>query len=1085
MEDIYPDKVEIFQEDIKNTSNKYVMKLKGLEEYMYGDYPISTYESVRKLVREHETVELFIMKFPLNGKEVQPDVTHFPPIISLTEKKNLTYSSLINQYFELFVNQKSLEKTQIIFKIRPDPKFQEFYLKKKQSRREKLLKYCVSGESDFPFTINIKGIKNLFALKKHIDCHQYNKMEVFLPFFNQLKSFNDLGKKKNIFQKFWEKMISFCKTKEQKELEKHNGSDEEKNKKEQKKMIDKYYESRELQDELNYLTEEIKIEKINYEKPIGRISYYTNNSYSKVMFNELESLSSSKSDKKKKQVKIEKENFSLKNHKIPLIPCFIKIELVLMYGSFTIANHQTRFFLLRDDILLNEKMVFDKLLISHLPRETRLCINLIGYDKYQSNPFVLGSAQISLYDENGMMESGLIPLYIWPLFKTDSRIVFTLPYKGRVYLDRPDSGFNDEDYCKVYLEFPKFVSPSTFVLKNPQSYREFLKVKYDTQNINNEYEMVRLFANSMQHFEEIMHNLSNRDQYFLNLEKNRKEKREKELEMNEKKTAINENDKKKKNKSKQKDEEEEDFIDKSDPDIWRLLQNFLPDIRAKIQTDPLTPLSKADREEVIYCRDYICTIPSALEVFLRCINWLDPLQVYVAKNYLKKWEKLDPEDAICLLDAKFPDTSVREYAISIISEMTDDLVSMYILQLSQALIYEPYLMNPLSTFLIEKFLNNPKLIGTNLFWNAKVGQKNPLFRERLSVLLAQIFMVSGLDTLTYIDGLKEVNDVLKEAGSEVKKFKNLKKDEKTKYLVEKAPMIMDYLNKNHPPFFEEKITDPKDIDEKTILIYKLLQQEEKNNFGDFTFPIHPSFKSAKLDYKKFIVFDSKMVPSAIACTSIDGSSFRVIFKNGDDLRQDVLTLQILKVMDKMWLDNDLDLKITAYYAQPTALKEGYIEFVPSDSISKIQQKDGALDRELLIKHFNITREDDKKEVQENFILSLAGFCVATCVLAIADRHPSNVMVKTNGIFFHIDYGHFLGNWKYKFGFKRERAPFLLTPEMAHVYTKNSKEELFKSTCVKAFNILRKNANKLMNLFIMMSSAGKHINIMKISGKFKN
>jgi hypothetical protein len=1058
------------------------MKLKGLEEYMYGDYAISTYESVRKLVREHETVELFIMKFPLDGREVQPDISHFPPIISLTEKKIWTYSTLFNQYIDLFVNQKNIEKTQIIFKFKPDPISQEFYFKKNLRRRDKLLKYSISGESDFPLTINIKGVKNLFALKKHIDCHQYNKMEVVLPFFNQLKSFNDLGKKKNIFQKVWRKMTSFCKTKEQKEQDKHVDNDEEKNEKEHNKVIEKYQESQELQEQLNYLTEEIKIEKFNYEKPIGRISYYTNNSYSKVVFNELESLSSSKSDSKKKAEKVEKENFSLKNHKFPLIPCFIKVELVLMYGSYTIANHQTRFFLVRDQILFNENMVFYKFLISHLPRETRLCVNLIGYDKYQSNPFTLGSAQISLYDENGMMESGLIPLYIWPLFKTDSRIVCTLPYKGRVYLDRPDTGFQEDDYCKIYIEFPKFVKRNTYVLKNPQSYREFLQIKYDTQNVNNVFEMNRLFANSMQHFEEIMHNLSNRDQYFLNLEKSRKEKREKELEMIEKKIAlINENENKhnknKKNKAKNKDEEEQNLIeiDRDNMDIWLLLQNFLPDIRAKIQTDPLTPLTRNDREEVIYCRDYICTIPSALEVFLRSIDWLNPLQVYVAKNYLKKWERLDPEDAICLLDAKFPDTSVREYAISIISEMTDDLVSMYILQLSQALIYEPYMMNPLSTFLIEKFLNNPKLIGTNLFWNAKVGQKNPIFRERLSVLLAQIFMVSGLDTLTFINGLKEVNDVLKEAGSEVKKFKNLKKDDKGKYLVEKAATIMDYLNKNYPPFFEEKITDPKEIDEKIILIYKLLQQEEKNNFGDFTFPIHPSFKSCKLDYKKFIVFDSKMVPSAIACKSIDGSSFRVIFKNGDDLRQDVLTLQILKVMDKMWLDNDLDLKITAYYAQPTALKEGYIEFVPSDSISKIQQKDGvggALDRELLIKHFNITREDDKKEVQENFILSLAGFCVATCVLAIADRHPSNVMVKTNGIFFHIDYGHFLGNWKYKFGFKRERAPFLLTPEMAHVYTKNSKEELFKSTCVKAFNILRKNANRLMNLFIMMSSAGR-------------
>src|SRR5690606_37444811 len=68
-------------------------------------------------------------------------------------------------------------------------------------------------------------------------------------------------------------------------------------------------------------------------------------------------------------------------------------------------------------------------------------------------------------------------------------------------------------------------------------------------------------------------------------------------------------------------------------------------------------------------------------------------------------------------------------------------------------------------------------------------------------------------------------------------------------------------------------------------------------------------------------------------------------------------------------------------------------------------------------------------------------------------------------------GHILGNFKYKFGIKRERAPFLLTPDMAHVYIKNNKEDEFKRHCIKAFLVLRKYANRLINLFIIMSSAG--------------
>jgi phosphatidylinositol kinase/protein kinase (PI-3 family) len=56
-------------------------------------------------------------------------------------------------------------------------------------------------------------------------------------------------------------------------------------------------------------------------------------------------------------------------------------------------------------------------------------------------------------------------------------------------------------------------------------------------------------------------------------------------------------------------------------------------------------------------------------------------------------------------------------------------------------------------------------------------------------------------------------------------------------------------------------------------------------------------------------------------------------------------------------------------------------------------------------------EKSLRLAEKNFMHSLAGSVVATYVLGVADRHPSNVMLTHKGQFFHIDYGNILGKFK--------------------------------------------------------------------------
>lgn len=150
-----------------------------------------------------------------------------------------------------------------------------------------------------------------------------------------------------------------------------------------------------------------------------------------------------------------------------------------------------------------------------------------------------------------------------------------------------------------------------------------------------------------------------------------------------------------------------------------------------------------------------------------------------------------------------------------------------------------------------------------------------------------------------------------------------------------------------------------------------------------------------------------------------------MFKYGDDLKQDSLVLQMFRIFDKLWRENGYDFKMNIYRTLSTGTEIGFIEIVDAENNSKIH-KDYAKG---LVDAFDerttaVFLEDKNKNktdlamAKENYLRSSAGYLVATYVMGIGDRHSGNVMVQKNGKFFHIDFGHILGNFKMKFGVKR-------------------------------------------------------------------
>uniref|UniRef100_A0A6Q2XV68 Phosphatidylinositol-4-phosphate 3-kinase n=1 Tax=Esox lucius TaxID=8010 RepID=A0A6Q2XV68_ESOLU len=412
---------------------------------------------------------------------------------------------------------------------------------------------------------------------------------------------------------------------------------------------------------------------------------------------------------------------------------------------------------------------------------------------------------------------------------------------------------------------------------------------------------------------------------------------------------------------------------------------------------------------------------------------------------LRQWACLNHLDALGLLHATFPDQELRRTAVQWMDSISDPELLDFLPQLVQALKYECYLDCPLVRFLLRRAIGDVR-IAHYLFWLLKDNLQDSQFSGRYQHLLAALLCCVGR-------GLREEFD-------------------RQSWLVSILAKVA------------QGVRDASPSGRQTVLREGL--EEVKQFFSvnsSCRLPLNPGLLVKAINIKLCSYFNSNAVPLKLSFQNMDprGDNINVIFKSGDDLRQDMLTLQIIRIMNKIWIQEGLDMRMVIFRCFSTGRGRGMVEMIPqAETLRKIQGEHGVTgsfkDRPLadwLQKHN--PKEDEYEKAVENFIYSCAGCCVATYILGICDRHNDNIMLKTSGHMFHIDFGKFLGHAQMFGNIKRDRAPFVFTSDMAYVINGGDKPSSrfhdFVDLCCEAYNLIRKHTHLFLNLLGLMLSCG--------------
>ncbi|XP_049553898.1 phosphatidylinositol 3-kinase catalytic subunit type 3 isoform X4 [Orcinus orca] len=474
---------------------------------------------------------------------------------------------------------------------------------------------------------------------------------------------------------------------------------------------------------------------------------------------------------------------------------------------------------------------------------------------------------------------------------------------------------------------------------------------------------------------------------------------------------------------------------------------------------PTKQLTYEEQDLVWKFRYYLTNQEKALTKFLKCVNWDLPQEAKQALELLGKWKPMDVEDSLELLSSHYTNPTVRRYAVARLRQADDEVhcyalllfnwdLLMYLLQLVQALKYENFddIKNGLeptkkdsqgsvSESVSNSGINSAEIDSSQIITSPLPPVSSPppasktkessdgenLEQDLCTFLISRACKNSTLANYLYWYVIVECEDQdtqQRDPKTHEMYLNVMRRFSQALLKGDKSVRVMRSLLAAQQTFVDRLVHLMKAVQresgnrkKKNERLQALLGDNEKMNLSDvelIPLPLEPQVKIRGIIPETATLFKSALMPAQLFFKTEDGGKYPVIFKHGDDLRQDQLILQIISLMDKLLRKENLDLKLTPYKVLATSTKHGFMQFIQSVPVAEVLDTEGSIQN--FFRKYAPSENGPNgisAEVMDTYVKSCAGYCVITYILGVGDRHLDNLLLtKTeHSLWRHRPSGH--------------------------------------------------------------------------------